>query len=39
MGELEKRNLEVVKHWAETYNHDDVTGGVGMVDTNVAPRS
>jgi ketosteroid isomerase-like protein len=22
MGELEKRNLEVVKHWAETYNHD-----------------
>jgi ketosteroid isomerase-like protein len=22
MGELERRNLEVVKHWAETYNHD-----------------
>ena len=22
MGELEKRNLEVVKHWAETYNRD-----------------
>ena len=22
MGELEKRNLEVVKRWAETYNHD-----------------
>jgi len=22
MGELERRNLEVVKHWAETYNDD-----------------
>src|ERR1700687_4691333 len=22
MSEVEKRNLEVVKHWAETYNHN-----------------